>query len=386
MFSIIHSEKIPIKIWADSMEAGALQQAKNLANLPFAHSHIAIMPDCHEGYGMPIGGVLATRNVVIPNAVGVDIGCGMCAVQTDLTTINQKDLNRIRERIKQLIPVGFKHHTTPRDEKYMPDINSTMTMVSQEYESALYQLGTLGGGNHFIEIQKGSDGFVWIMLHSGSRNIGKKVADHYNKLAIRLNEKSELKLDKKWQLSFLPLLSEEGKNYLDEMHFCVEFAFSNRQIMMEEVKKCFKECLGNISFAPLINIAHNYARLENHFGMDVVIHRKGAISARNGEFGIIPGSQGSKSFIVEGLGNPDSFMSCSHGAGRVMGRKDAIRKLDLEKEISKLEKLGVIHGISKQGDLDEAPSAYKNIDRVMDLQKDLVSIRVELNPMAVVKG
>ena len=387
MKKTIKTEKLPIKLWTDFIEEGALSQAKNLANLPFAYKHIAIMPDVHSGYGMPIGGVLATRDTVIPNAVGVDIGCGMCAVKTSITEIEKYDLKKIISEIKNLVPVGFNHHKVSQSEKWMPDadIDDNMKIVRQEYDSARKQVGTLGGGNHFIEIQKGSDNHIWIMIHSGSRNIGKKVADHYNKTAKMLNERWNKKFLVKQDLAFLPYEIKEAQNYFREMQYCVEFAFCNRMLMMNNVQNCFADITG-ADFKDLINIAHNYATWEIHYNNNVLIHRKGATSAKDGETGIIPGSQGTNSYIVKGLGNHESFTSCSHGAGRSMGRRQARRELDLQTEIQKLESKGIIHSIRKGRDLDEASSAYKDIRKVMDDQKDLVEILIELQPLAVVKG
>lgn len=385
MINVITSEKKPIKLWLHDMEAGALEQAQNLANLPFVFKHVAIMPDSHQGYGMPIGGVLATRGVIIPNAVGVDIGCGMCAVKSNLKRLAVTDLKTIVEKIKERIPVGFNWHTEPQSEDLMPALHETNNPIAaREYEKALLQLGTLGGGNHFIEIQKGSDGFIWVMIHSGSRNIGKQVADYYNKAAVALNEQWCSAVPKEWRLAFLPMNSKEGKLYRSEMQYCVDFALANRKHMMSQVIDIFYNMALDIEFDDMINIAHNYAAMENHYKSNVMVHRKGATQANSGQLGIIPGSQGTKSYIVKGKGNPESFRSCSHGAGRVMGRKQAIRELKLEDE---LERMGdVIHSIASESDLDEAPSAYKDIDTVMANQKDLVDIVVELTPLAVVKG
>lgn len=389
MIKIITTEKTPIKMWVEEMEDAAIQQARNLANLPFIYKHLALMPDAHSGFGMPIGGVFASVDVIIPNAVGVDIGCGMCAVKTTLTNISKSQLQEIVNLIKQGIPVGIEHHKEPQNEILMPvGFNlKDLHVVKNEYISALRQIGTLGGGNHFIEIQKGNDGHIWIMIHSGSRNLGKKVADYYNKEAVKLNCLWHSQIDKTLELSFLPIQSKEAKEYFKEMNFCIEFAFANRRLMLDRIKSYFIDVIGDdIGFDPIINIAHNYARWESHFGKDVIVHRKGATSARFGEIGIIPGSQGSKSFIVQGLGNRDSFMSCSHGAGRKMGRNQAIRTLDLQKEIDLMNRQGIIHELKTVQNLDEAPGAYKDIDTVMNNQRDLVKILVELRPLAVVKG
>jgi tRNA-splicing ligase RtcB len=388
MKKVISTEKAPIKMWLDDIEDGALEQAKNLANLPFIFKHLAIMPDAHQGYGMPIGGVLATKGVIIPNAVGVDIGCGMCAMKTNHTHFSKNLLQRIVDLIKERIPVGFEHHKTPRSEDLMPFgyDNDTLFVVKNQYKSALHQLGTLGGGNHFIEIQQGSDAHIWVMIHSGSRNLGLKVANHYNKKAESLNAMWFSEVEKSKELAFLPIQTMEAKEYLAEMSYCVDFALANRKLMMGVVKTCFMDVLCGTTFEPIINIAHNYAKYEHHFNSQVIVHRKGATSAKAGEIGIIPGSMGTKSYIVEGLGNSDSFMSCSHGAGRKMGRKQAQRELNLDAEMKIMNSQGIIHDLTEVNKLDEASGAYKDIDLVMDNQSDLVKILVELKPLAVIKG
>jgi tRNA-splicing ligase RtcB len=380
------NEKLPVKIWSEDIEQGALEQAKNLANLPFAFKHVAIMPDSHQGYGMPIGGVLATKDFVIPNAVGVDIGCGMCAVKTSLTNINTDTLKKIMGEIRKVIPVGFSHQKEKQYEGLMPTcyINKHHICYSQ-FQSALKQIGTLGGGNHFIEIQKGDDRHIWIMIHSGSRNLGFTVANHYNKLAQELNKKWFSSVPEKWELAFLPLDSDEGKAYLREMNYCVDFALANRNLMMRIICDIFEKET-NCECVEPINIAHNYATMENHFGHNVMVHRKGATLADKKTIGIIPGSQGSASYIVKGKGNSESFNSCSHGAGRKISRTKAINELDLEQEIKSLDDKGIIHGIRNKKDLDEAPGSYKDISVVMENQKDLVDIQVELKPLAVIKG
>ena len=393
MKSVLSTESKPIKLWLDDIEDGALAQAKNLANLPFVFRHIAIMPDAHQGYGMPIGGVMATRGVIVPNAVGVDIGCGMCAVRTSLQDLDQASIKKMmggsaghKGGIRGSVPVGFSHHSKSQDEKWMPEPNDDMPIVGSQYKKARKQVGTLGGGNHFIEIQKGSDGHIWLMIHSGSRNIGYQVARHYNDLAIQLNEKWFSQIPREWELAFFPSDSEEGRTYQAEMQYCVDFARSNRRLMMERVKDAVSDVCPDTEYDGSINIAHNYASMEHHFGADVMVHRKGATKAQNGQLGIIPGSQGSASYIVKGLGNRESFESCSHGAGRRMGRKQAQRELDFDAEKRRLDDLGVIHSIRNKKDLDEAAGAYKDIAIVMANQADLVQIEVELKPLAVIKG
>ena len=375
--------KIPIKMWVDDLEETAFKQAVNLANLPFAFKHICLMPDAHSGYGMPIGGVMATKMVVVPNAVGVDIGCGMTAIKTNINNISDKNLRDIRDIIIERVPTGFNWHENPQDKNLMPDFSHCHDVVESEYENALHQIGTLGGGNHFIEIQTDNDGFVWAMAHSGSRNLGKKVADHYNKIAKEQNALWFSSVDHAADLAFLPFYPY-GRSYMDEMEYCVKFAHNNRRLILDRTLKSIEDVCGAFAVRDRINIAHNYAAWENHFGQNVIVHRKGATRAYEGELGIIPGSQGSKSYIVRGLGNPMSFKSCSHGAGRQMGRKAAMQNLDIKKELKLMS--GIVHGINGVEDLDEAPGAYKDIDAVMENQKDLVEILVELKPLAVVKG
>ncbi len=388
MPEVIAGGRIPILNWCREIEPGAREQLAHLAEHPFAFHHIAVMPDCHEGYGMPIGGVLATEKVIIPNAVGVDIGCGMCAVKTSLERpqAERGKLERFLDAVRRAIPVGFNHHKRPQEERWMPPLDDDMPIVEREYNSARHQVGTLGGGNHFIEVQYDTEGFIWLMVHSGSRNIGLKVAEHYNKVAGRENEKHGERLPKNWQLDFLRVHSEEGQRYLREMRYCVAFAFNNRRLMMERLKEIFTDTFGEIGFLPLINIAHNYAEEEEHFGKKVMVHRKGATKATAGLIGIVPGSQGSPSYIAEGLGNPDSFQSCAHGAGRKMGRREAVKKLKFDDEVYRLERQGILHSLFRKADLEEAMGAYKDISEVMQAQADLVTIRTELKPLAVVKG
>jgi tRNA-splicing ligase RtcB len=391
MRRIVSTENKPIKLWLEDMDSGAMEQARNLANLPFVHSHIAIMPDAHLGYGMPIGGVMATEGVVIPNAVGVDIGCGMCAQQTSLHSLDRDKLRALLTHIRKTIPLGFKHHKSAQDHRLMPKPKSKvpindLQIVSDQYENGRTQLGTLGGGNHFIEIQQGSDGFIWIMIHSGSRNLGYRVADFYNRLAGKISGRFGSRIPKKWQLAFLPIDSEEGRQYLLEMDYCVDFALANRKLMMERVKDGLLMLASPVHFGRFINIAHNYAALETHFHRELLVHRKGATRAEEGEIGIIPGSQGTPSYLVRGKGNIESFKSCSHGAGRKMGRKKAQRSLDLHEEQKKLEDQGILHAIRSRRDLDEAAGAYKDIDEVVENQLDLVEVIVTLKPLAVVKG
>ena len=390
MYEIALNET-PIKIWAKYVDAHAMKEIFNLSTLPFVFHHLAFMPDVHGGKGMPIGGVLATKGVVIPNAVGVDIGCGMCAVKTSLKVagIPSEVLRKqILHGIRKQIPLGFDHHKEAQDEACMPqsfDIDK-MTVVKRQYVSATKQVGTLGGGNHFLELQKDTDGTLWIMIHSGSRNLGAQVGSYYNEKAKVLNKRWFSNINPDIDMAFLPMQSDAAHAYWDEMNYCIEFALCNRKLMMERICQTIGEVYPDVQFEPMINIAHNYAVWENHFDENCIVHRKGATRARVGEIGIIPGSQGTKSYIVEGLGNTDSFQSCSHGAGRAMSRTEAVRSLSLEDEVAKLEAQGIVHAIRSKKDLEEAAGAYKDIDEVMANQTDLVKIVTELSPIAVIKG
>lgn len=386
MKKVISTERKPIKLWLDDLEDGALEQAKNLANLPFAFKHIAIMPDSHQGYGMPIGSILATKKAIVPNAVGVDIGCGMCSMRTHLTDISKDNLKETLKIARQLIPVGFSWHEEAQEVDLMPDIEADLPLVKRAYQKGLKQIGTLGGGNHFVEIQKGSDGYIWLMIHSGSRALGYSVADHYNKLAIRLNERYHSIVNKKMDLAFLPLETSEAKLYWEEMNYCIAYALANRKLMMARLLEALTTVMGSFGYEDIINKPHNFAAWEEHFGEHVIVHRKGATRAFKGEWGMIPGSQGANSYIVKGLGNQESFMSCSHGAGRKLGRKQAIRTLNIKEEVRHLNKMGVVHAVRHATDLDEAPSAYKDIDVVMANQTDLAEIAIRLQPLAVMKG
>lgn len=380
-----------VKIWTNEVDENAINQITNLTTLPFLFHHLAIMPDVHAGKGMPIGGVLACEGAVIPNAVGVDIGCGMCAVKTNWSVeelpkevIRKKIMKGIRERI----PLGMDHHKEAQDAMYLPqgyDIDK-MEIVKRRQNSILHEVGTLGGGNHFIELQKDEDGNLWIMIHSGSRNLGKQVGDYYNKIAASLNEKWHSVVSPEIHLPFLAPDTKEFGMYWNEMKYCIDFALCNRKLMMMRIQEVIADCLKGIEFEPMINIAHNYAAFEHHFGKDVIVHRKGATLAREGIIGIIPGSQGTASYIVEGLGNPESFCSCSHGAGRVLSRKAAIMKLNMAEEIAQLESKGIVHAIRSQNDMQEATGAYKDIDEVIANELDLVKVKTRLLPIAVIKG
>lgn len=324
--------------------------------------------------------------------------CGMAAVQTNLPNKFANDtvlMKIILDDIRTRIPVGFNHHSKKQNISKLPKLpNFSNSICHEEFQLLQYQLGTLGGGNHFIEIQKGTDGYIWFMIHSGSRNLGYKVAKYYNKLAQELNKKWYSNIPEasgEDGLYFLPFDSIEGQKYYEEMIYCLAFAKENRATMVEQIKSSFINCCSayhapNVQFTFELDIHHNYAALENHYDKNIWIHRKGATSARKDQLGIIPGSQGTASYITIGKGNPESFNSCSHGAGRIMGRKEARRTLNLKEEIDKLESKGIIHSIRSNKDLDEASGSYKDIELVMEEQTDLVDIFIKLDPAAVIKG
>lgn len=373
------------KSWCKEIEENALKQIENITSLPFVYPYVAIMPDCHTGYGVPIGCVLPTKNVVIPNAVGVDIGCGMiaCKLNIDCDKITPM-LSSIVGEIKRNIPVGFNRRSESELPETLENYLKESKILSNEIITAKTSMATLGGGNHFIEIQKDIFGYVWIMIHSGSRNLGKTVANKYNELAININKKyfSSVPLD--FELAFLH--KDDCKDYLFDMGVCKIFASFNRNSMMNIIIDILSKKIPELKIDEQIDTPHNYVELENHKGENVYVHRKGAIRVREGDLGIIPGSQGTSSYIVRGKGNEDSLMSCSHGAGRKMSRTKAENTLNLNEQIKLLNDKGVLHNIKNKEDLDEAPGAYKDIDEVIESQKDLIEVIYKLNPIAVIKG
>ena len=391
--------KVPVKSWCKDLEDGAMAQAGDLARHPVVFQHVALMPDCHPGYGMPIGGVIACKNAVIPNAVGVDIGCGMGAVRTsvDVSDTTRELLRDVVNKVKEAVPCGEgkAHKKAQSWEGFNEDIDSYRDrkwFSSHVRDLASRNLGTLGGGNHFIEIQAGDDDHVWLMIHSGSRHLGNVVARFYNARAIELNRKWHSPIPNK-DLAFLPVNTAEGQDYIKDMNFALAYAKENRRRIMHKFMAAFQGVFQNAEFGKQVNIHHNYAAQENHFNKNVWIHRKGATSAKQDEIGIIPGSMGTSSYIVKGLGNAESFMSCSHGAGRVMGRMQATRSLTPE-ECDRAMR-GIVYdrwSKVKRGktkgmyDLSEAPQAYKDIDAVIEAEKDLIEPLVKLRPLGVVKG
>ncbi|MBE7558361.1 RtcB family protein [bacterium] len=380
-----HRQRVPILAWTDDLDKETLAQLRNLAAAPYVEHHVAAMADAHVGLGATIGSVFAARNALVPNAVGVDIGCGMCAVRTSLPAarFSRADLEAIVAAIYSRVPVGFDGHPRPQDWEGFNHESSSKKLNQIIQTDGRTKLGTLGGGNHFIELQADPEGRVWVMIHSGSRHAGLKIAEHYAGIAKSLNAMREHPAGR--DLEYLPVDTDEGQDYLHDMRWALRYAFENRRRMMETVLDILGQIPADEPFThgEMINIHHNYADEEEHFGQRLWVHRKGATQATAETIGIIPGSMGTHSYIVRGLGNPQSFTSSSHGAGRVLGRREAKRTLSLEEVRRSMEH--VVAPISR-ATLDEAPQAYKNIEDVMANQKDLVEPLVRLRPLAVVKG
>ena len=406
MQEMTYNGEVRAKIWApvNSVEESAIAQIRAMMTHPLLFKHLAIMPDVHAGIGATIGSVIPLRGGVIPSAVGVDIGCGMVVVKTSLKIDDICDrFDSIYRGIKESIPVGFAHRADNKLDIVRETLSAKFLTEVAEYEKSsiwnqkaiINQLGTLGGGNHFIELQKDDSGFVWIMIHSGSRNIGNKIATTYIKAAKALKNAPE-------DLEYFEVDSPMGQDYLKHMTFATNFAYMNRMIMIKALQKVLYKDMYHIgrahpNFYAGTNIHHNYVNLETHFGEEVWVHRKGATRVSSGITGIIPGSMGSSSYIVQGTDNPDSYNSCSHGAGRCMSRTAARGKVDrkaggfksegtLSVEDFKNDMTGIYTKDIDREHLDEAPRAYKPIDEVMENQKDLVNILVKLTPIMNVKG
>ena len=383
--------RVPIKSWAPDLEARAFEQAVNLSNLPFAIDHVALMPDAHAGYGMPIGGVLFADRAVVPYAIGVDIGCGVALVETDLTveTLGAEGLERVLETIDAGVPTGFEtlDRAVDRDEAEAAiGIELPDSVRAAWFEKSLTQLGTLGGGNHFLEIQRDGNGRVFVMLHSGSRSLGKAICDESHKRALALNKAwhSDLPHD---ELAYLPVGSDEFGAYWKAMAFALRFAEVNRTRMLDVVEAAFERHTAIGRFDRVVDVHHNYAAWETHGGMTGIVHRKGAVRARDGETVLIPGSMGTASYVGEGLGNAESFHTCQHGAGRAMSRTAARKAKTSTAVYAEMEALGVLLRSSEPKDVaEEAAFAYKDIESVMAASASLVRATKRLTPLGVVKG
>jgi tRNA-splicing ligase RtcB len=387
----IETEGVPIVAWGGEFDEGTLAQARNLARLPFAFIHVALMPDAHIGFGMPIGAVLATRGQVIPHAVGLDIGCGMRAWPTNIPAREIEPIKReLLHDITRSVPTGFHHHKESQAERArhhtdLFDVVPDVPALRAEASKAEFQVGSLGGGNHFIEFQTDEDGVAWAMIHSGSRNVGKQMGEYYDDAAKAENEATGSPVPREWGLAHLPADGPTGREYLAVMEWCLRFAKENRRLIAESVQRALDRRFPGVDAGTAIEIHHNYVALEEHFGEWVWVHRKGAVRAVGPV--IVPGSMGTSSYIGEGLANPQSFESCSHGAGRAMGRKQAKRTLTREYVMAELAERGVHVETTSKGDVvEEAPEAYKDIEDVMRYQGDLVRPTMKLRPMGVVKG
>lgn len=376
----------------DEIELGALEQIGNAARHPEVASTMAVMPDCHVGFGVTIGSVFPTLNAVLPNAVGVDIGCGICAVNTgmryDRERMDKAFWRSWAGQVKRDVPTGFNWHKTSQNLGELDRPLRATPLQPLIRERAAVQLGTLGGGNHFLEAQVDEDDAIWLMVHSGSRNTGLRIANYYNERAIQSAERRALPVGK--DLASLPLDDQTGQDYLHDMTWATDFALASREQMLAQMLSALHrqvERMDASSFdlehTEIINIHHNFAQLEVHGQHEVMVHRKGATSAFDGQLGIIPGSMGSNSYIVRGLGNEDSLKSCSHGAGRRMGRKAA------KQTISEAEFARSLNGTWSKPSMsyvDEAPGAYKSIGVVISRQSDLVNVVHALKPIITVKG
>lgn len=401
---IIGHMKVPMYLWDshDQFEDGAMQQLRNVASLPFIHHHVAGMPDVHWGMGATIGSVIATKGAIVPAAVGVDIGCGMLAYKTNLSADDLPDnLSTIRSEIEAAVPHGRTDNGCSNDKGAWGEMPTNSAKVWRSLVGKYHKIiekhpkaesrnnerhiGTLGTGNHFIELCLDEEDNVWVMLHSGSRGVGNRIGTYFIQAAKKEMERWHIeKFLPDQDLAYLVEHTELFDDYVEAVEWAQTFAFENRKIMMENIFDVLRKHFEQISITEhAINCHHNYISKENHYGANVWITRKGAVRAREGDLGIIPGSMGTGSFIVEGLGNKNSFCSCSHGAGRKMSRREAKKTITLEQHAKAME------GIEARLDadvLDESPAAYKDIGAVMEAQGDLVRIKHRLRQIVNVKG
>lgn len=404
-YETMQADGVPVKSWTRGVpfEAEAKQQLLNIAQLPFVHKWVAAMPDVHLGKGATIGSVVPTLGAVVPAAVGVDIGCGMMAVKTSLMAKDLPDtLAGVRSAIEAAVPHGRSKRLRrgARDKgawgELPEDVSVAWTGLAAGFDvlkakhkvlkntNNVNHLGTLGTGNHFIEMCLDEHQSVWLMLHSGSRGVGNRIGTHFIEMARKELESRDHRLPD-MDLAYLQEGSEHFNDYVEAVEWAQNFARVNREVMMARVIAALRATLG-VSFdaqMEAVNCHHNYVSREHHFGEDVLVTRKGAVRARKGEMGIIPGSMGARSFIVRGLGNKDSFCSCSHGAGRVMSRTKAKKLVSLDEHI---QATADVECRKDAGVIDETPSAYKSIEKVMDAQKDLVEIVYTLKQVVCVKG
>ncbi len=398
MYREIVTQNANIKLWDMhiGVEQKALQQLFNTASLPIVHGHVAVMPDVHFGMGATVGSVIPTKEAIIPAAVGVDIGCGMCAVKTSLTANDLPDnLVELRSKIERTVPLGFNVNSETGiknavKKEWCDTFETGYNWLEEKYPKVkpknrhpIVQLGTLGGGNHFIEVCLDTDDNVWLMLHSGSRGIGNKIGTTFINIAKEEMLRAGIGLADK-NLSYLKEGTESFEDYVIAVSWAQDFAAVNRKFMLAEVLRVMHEMLPAFNLKEkAINCHHNYVSKETYLDEELYITRKGAVSAKLGELGIIPGSMGAKSFIVSGLGNEHSFNSCSHGAGRVMSRSKAKTAFTVEDHIRDTDG---VECRKDKGVLDETPRAYKNIEDVMASQSDLVEVVATLKQILCVKG
>jgi tRNA-splicing ligase RtcB len=385
--------RVPVKVWTDRIEPEAVQQLQNTASLPFVFRHVAAMPDVHLGKGATVGSVIATKGAICPAAVGVDIGCGMSARKTAFPAdrLEARDLAKLRHSIERDVPVGRESRRSPWEsaQEWMREHGRPHVAGGPLVDRALHQLGTLGGGNHFIEIcVDQDDGRLWVLLHSGSRNVGKSVAEvHIGRARKEMRRLAESPPDP--DLAYFVAGTPEFSDYREDLEWCQQYAGKNRQIMMDRVLRQLAFALGlegdveHLGITMAVDCHHNYVADERHFGERVLVTRKGAIRAGKGELGIIPGSMGTGSFVVRGLGNPEAFESAPHGAGRKMSRGEAKRRFSTADLCAQTEG---IECRKDAGVIDEIPGAYKPIGEVIQKSSDLVEVVARLKQIVCVKG
>ena len=393
---VIEEGRVPVRIYTDEVEAGARQQLVNVSKLPIIHHHVAAMPDVHAGIGATVGTVMATHRAVIPAAVGVDIGCGMIAARTSLTAndFDEQRLKRVFDQVSRDVPVGRDQHKEGRAltdaakpfgrrlrkimEKHPP-----LEKRFPRTQNWVQQMGSLGGGNHFIEVCLDEANRAWVMLHSGSRGIGNAIGTYFIELARRDAERRELRLPDR-DLAYFEEGAEHFDDYVEAVGWAQDYAAANRNAMMDLVVEAMRRHLPAFEVTDeAVNCHHNYVEREHHYGADVWVTRKGAIRAGAGELGIIPGSMGARSYIVRGKGSKESFESCAHGAGRRMSRTQAQKAYTAQDVVEQTQ--GVVCR-KDRGVVDEIPAAYKPIDEVMANQSDLVETVHTLKQVICVKG
>ena len=390
----IGGARLPILCWAIDVEPEVLRQARNLGNLDVAVDHAALMPDAHSGFGMPIGGVLFTDGAVVPYAIGVDIGCGVQIARTNLVwedTLTPEKLRNVLRQIQRDVPTGFAvHRKPPVTRGRMLDLiglEPPDAVAAGWLDRALVSLGTLGGGNHFLEVQRDDENRVHFMLHSGSRNLGKQICDLFAKRALQVDRRAGRELPDP-ELAYLRFdEDEDATRYWEAMTFALRWAELNRRQMMDRVEAAFRKHASVHAFERLVDVHHNYAAPEEHAGIQGVVHRKGAVRAGAGDMVLIPGSMGTASYVGVGLGHPDAFKTCQHGAGRVLGRNAARRAKTSAEVFAEMAAWGIeLVSNEPRTAAEEAAFAYKDIESVMAQSADLVRPVTRLRPLGVVKG